>query len=340
MDISGEGSLPVEAPSQHQDEAEHTAELSMEDSPVQETFSAVEQQASVEEEHITSQQDQQVQLDAQLDDLAVARELEGNVAQSTPTLNVIQDLPSESQSFVEASLPQDNPEPTVSDNQYQQVQNMPMDATVRRPSAPPEPPKSEYETLSEHLTKDPFDGTAWQALTTLADHSGNLEMIANAYDRLLEVFPNTPSAQIAYLTHFLTPTNFPKAEALFSRFLRPSPSVELWTFYLIYVRRVNPNPTEPAARQTIKKAYEFALNHVGHDKDSGEIWRDYIDFLKSGETSTTWDAQQKMDALRSAYHRAVVVPVENVESIWRELDAFETNLNKITVCSIGIFLRI
>ncbi len=43
-----------------------------------------------------------------------------------------------------------------------------------------------------------------------------------------------------------------------------------------------------------------------------------------------------MDALRSAYHRAVVVPIENVESIWRELDTFETNLNKITVRSIGV----
>ena len=47
--------------------------------------------------------------------------------------------------------------------------------------------------------------------------------------------------------------------------------------------RVNPNPTDVNARQTIKKAYEFALNHVGQDKDSGEIWRDYIDFLKSAE---------------------------------------------------------
>ena len=30
-------------------------------------------------------------------------------------------------------------------------------------------------------------------------------------------------------------------------------------------------------------AYEFTLNHVGQDKDSSEIWIDYIQFIKSGE---------------------------------------------------------
>lgn len=94
---------------------------------------------------------------------------------------------------------------------------------------------------------------------------------------------------------------------------------------------MNPNPNDPNSRNTIKKAYEFALNHIGQDKDSGEIWKDYIDFLKSSETHTTWDAQQRMDALRSVYHRAVVVPIENVEALWRDLDAFENSLNKITV---------
>ena len=33
----------------------------------------------------------------------------------------------------------------------------------------------------------------------------------------------------------------------------------------------------------MRKAYEYALNHIGHDKDSNEIWTDYIQFLKSGE---------------------------------------------------------
>ena len=37
----------------------------------------------------------------------------------------------------------------------------------------------------------------------------------------------------------------------------------------------------PGSRDNVPKANEFALSHVGPDKDSGEIWRDY--FLRSGE---------------------------------------------------------
>jgi cleavage stimulation factor subunit 3 len=38
-----------------------------------------------------------------------------------------------------------------------------------------------------------------------------------------------------------------------------------------------------------------------------------------------------MDSLRKVYHRAVQIPLENVEKLWSELEAFENSLNKITV---------
>lgn len=37
-----------------------------------------------------------------------------------------------------------------------------------------------------------------------------------------------------------------------------------------------------------------------------------------------------MDALRKVYHRAVQIPLDNVEGLWQELETFETNLNRIT----------
>ena len=39
----------------------------------------------------------------------------------------------------------------------------------------------------------------------------------------------------------------------------------------------------PSTRDIVRKSYEFALNHVGQDKESGDIWNDYIQFLKAGE---------------------------------------------------------
>ena len=50
-------------------------------------------------------------------------------------------------------------------------------------------------------------------------------------------------------------------------------------------RRLNSGPD---AREIIRKAYDFALNHVGQDKDSGDIWTAYIQFLRSGEVCDTY----------------------------------------------------
>lgn len=42
------------------------------------------------------------------------------------------------------------------------------------------------------------------------------------------------------------------------------------------------NPA-PATKDTVRKAYEFALTHIGHDKESSSIWTEYIQFLKQGD---------------------------------------------------------
>ena len=47
------------------------------------------------------------------------------------------------------------------------------------------------------------------------------------------------------------------------------------------------NNVGSAQRDDVRKSYEFTLNHVGQDKDSGEIWSDYIQFLQSGEVCPT-----------------------------------------------------
>jgi cleavage stimulation factor subunit 3 len=41
-----------------------------------------------------------------------------------------------------------------------------------------------------------------------------------------------------------------------------------------------------------------------------------------------------MDATRRAYRRVIAIPVMNVEALWRDYDAFENGLSRITVISI------
>ncbi|KAG8917680.1 mRNA 3'-end-processing protein rna14 [Tulasnella sp. 417] len=161
-------------------------------------------------------------------------------------------------------------------------------------------PLTPMQDAQARIAKNIHDHDAWKDYLSVAENTADLDTIRDAYEEALKAFPNTASLQIAYLNHFLTPPLFQRAEALFARFLRPSPSVELWKFYLTYVRRINTNTSDPTIRDIVRKAYEFALAHVGHDMDSGQIWRDYIDFLKNAlDSRTTWDAQQKMDSLRT-----------------------------------------
>lgn len=130
--------------------------------------------------------------------------------------------------------------------------------------------------------------------------------------------------------------NFVEAEKLFGRCLRTVPNVKLLTVYLNYIRRRNDLNNDPTgvARQTITQSYEFVLDTIGIDRESGGIWQDYVQFVKNAPgdiRGTSWKDQQKMDQVRSVYHRAIAIPMSSVNNLWKEYDQFEMSLNKLTV---------
>lgn len=141
--------------------------------------------------------------------------------------------------------------------------------------------------------------------------------------------------------------NFVNAEQLFGRCLMTVPNVKLWTVYLNYIRRRNDlnNDSNGQARRTVTQSYEFVIDNIGVDRDSGNIWQDYVQFIKSGPGQiggTGWQDQQKMDQLRKAYHRAINVPMSTVNNLWKDYDQFEMALNKVTVrlCYPSIMVRL
>lgn len=128
--------------------------------------------------------------------------------------------------------------------------------------------------------------------------------------------------------------NFPEAEQIFAKSIKDVPNVNLWTKYLDYIRRRNDlNDPSGQPRQIVASVFEFVIDNIGLDKDSGKIWAEYIQFLKSGPGSvggSQWQDQQKMDQLRKAYQRSIVVPIANVNTLWKEYGEFEMGLNKLT----------
>lgn len=135
--------------------------------------------------------------------------------------------------------------------------------------------------------------------------------------------------------------NMSNVERIFQRILFSLPNLHLWSTYLSHVRRLNDINTDPSGhkRQVVTQAFELVLDHIGMDKDSGYIWQDYIQLLKSKPGNvggSTWQEQQKMDQLRKAYQRAIKVPTQATQALWKEYDQFEMSINKLTV---GIILQ-
>ncbi|KAH9811625.1 hypothetical protein DFH28DRAFT_1084886 [Melampsora americana] len=196
----------------------------------------------------------------------------------------------------------------------------------------PQPLLSRLATLKQRVEKNRMDGEAWLELIADAEKKGDLEKTREVYKSFLSNFPDAAPQWIAYADLELGHGHFPEVEQIFSHCLRSSVSVELWAFYLNYIRRVNPVEGDKAAasRTIIISAYEFSLNHIGIDRESGSIWIDYISILKAGEASGTWQEQQKMDSLRKVYQRAVCIPLNNIEQLWKDYDAFENQMSKMT----------
>lgn len=197
---------------------------------------------------------------------------------------------------------------------------------------------SPREALESTLAAEPRNPEAWRSLIDLALRMHDMADIRRVYDRFFDVYPNASAEWIAYAELELAQSNFAQVDAIFMRCLRSTLSLDLWKFYLAYTRRVNPLPpytgeehsARDQTRRVLEGAYEFALKYVGWDHESSSIWQDYIALIRSREANGSWQEGQKMDQLRRVYQRAVSVPLDSVEAIWREYDAYENGLNKVT----------
>ncbi|KKY15038.1 putative cfia complex component [Phaeomoniella chlamydospora] len=189
--------------------------------------------------------------------------------------------------------------------------------------------------LEDRIKEDPRgDLDAW--LNLIREHRDrNKQNEARAvYDRFFKLFPSAGEQWTSRAHWESANNNLFYVEQVFQNSLLTVPYVGLWSAYLQYVRRRNNVLTDPDGRayKTIAESFDFALKMVGMDKDSGSIWQEYIDFLKSGPGNvggTGWQDTQKMDSLRAAYQKAICVPTSALNSLWKEYEGFEMSLSKI-----------
>ncbi|RUP17503.1 hypothetical protein BC936DRAFT_139445 [Jimgerdemannia flammicorona] len=157
------------------------------------------------------------------------------------------------------------------------------------PAAPVVKLPDKTEKLEARIAQDVFDVDAWVSLLSEVQAKGDLDKIRDTYERFLKQFPTSSRHWLSYLELELKLANFTEVESLFTRCLKTVLSVDLWKFYLNYIRRINSGDNGaapgPESRAIVEKAYEYVLNNVGLDKDAGAVWGDYLFFLKTGEVS-------------------------------------------------------
>ncbi|KAF2666956.1 hypothetical protein BT63DRAFT_427369 [Microthyrium microscopicum] len=209
-------------------------------------------------------------------------------------------------------------------------------ANYASPLPKPRSSKDAVGILEDRIKEDSRgDIEAWFGLISEYRSKGKFDDARAVYDRYFKLFPSDAELWIQWLDMELENSEFFRVDSIFHRALVHLPHVQLWSKYLDYVRRRNNlnNDADGKARQIVSQAYEFVLQTLGIDKDAGVLWREYIDFLKSGPGTpggTGWQDQQKMDTLRKAYRQAIAIPTQQVESIWKEYYMFETQLNNVT----------
>ncbi|KAM0509145.1 Cleavage stimulation factor subunit 3 [Verticillium nonalfalfae] len=190
--------------------------------------------------------------------------------------------------------------------------------------------------LEDRIKEDPRgDMDAWLALFAELRRLSQVDALRQAYDRFVTTFPQAADIWVEWIKLELDSMNTTAAEALFQRSLLTVSDVQLWTTYINYIRRRNDLSNDPngQARQVISQSYEFIIDNVGMDRESGSLWKDWIQFIKSGPGvvgGPGWQDQQKMDQLRKAYHRAITVPMSALTELWKDYDQFELGLNKAT----------
>ncbi|XP_041351773.1 cleavage stimulation factor subunit 3-like [Gigantopelta aegis] len=197
------------------------------------------------------------------------------------------------------------------------------------PALPPE----EVGYIADKLVKAerriaacPWDTEAWSILIRDAQMK-KIEEARIIYERLVEQFPNAGKYWKIYIEQELKLKNYERVEKLFQRCLIKVLNIDLWKLYLNYIKETK--GSLPSYREKMAQAYDFALEKIGMDIMSYQLWNEYITFLKSVEAVGSYAENQRITAVRKVYQRGVVNPMINIEILWKDYCNYENSINPL-----------
>jgi len=174
------------------------------------------------------------------------------------------------------------------------------------------------------LAEDPHDVDSWVLLIKHCQ-CRSIDEARETYEELVATFPTSGRYWKAYIEQEIRARNYERVELLFQRCLIRVLSIELWKTYLLYVKETKASLT--TYKEKMAQAYDFALDKMGLDIQSFSLWSDYIKFLKGVDAVGNFAENQKIAAIRKVYQRAVINPMINIETLWKDYCSFEQSIN-------------
>ncbi|KAM3574200.1 hypothetical protein VYU27_003841 [Nannochloropsis oceanica] len=195
-----------------------------------------------------------------------------------------------------------------------------------------------------------WDVRAWTAILSEAQtqRSGRAIALRDVYKLATRQFPTMATLWKDWLEHEMRQGNFAEVDNIFRQCLLEVPSVDLYLLYVARVRKTNPASLGDGAspdvvaeqRERVTAAFELAVRQVGVLVDAAPLWWDYIRYVEAwrdeggredgGSYGAVAEAGSKIATLRKVYHRAVLVPLDGLDELWRAYEAWEKGLNEHT----------
>ncbi|XP_040184228.1 cleavage stimulation factor subunit 3 isoform X1 [Rana temporaria] len=189
------------------------------------------------------------------------------------------------------------------------------------------------------LEDNPYDLDAWSILIREAQNQP-IDKARKTYERLVAQFPSSGRFWKLYIEAEVKAKNYDKVEKLFQRCLMKVLHIDLWKCYVSYVRetkgklpsynagfRLQDDEARKCFMEKMAQAYDFALDKIGMEIMSYQIWVDYINFLKGVEAVGSYAENQRITAVRRVYQRGCVNPMINIEQLWRDYNKYEEGIN-------------
>ena len=177
------------------------------------------------------------------------------------------------------------------------------------------------------IDSDPWDINSWLLFLHEVEegHGGGLSVI-EAYHRFLERFPRAAKYWKILAGYHVKAKNYPAAEEVFVKaFASKCRNVELWLAYIAMIRAkiLNGGRESGHDMKPVEVAFEKAVENVGTSLDAWALWRAYVDFIRDRKDWPDSGDGRRLAAFRKIYQKAVCIPQDNLDTLWREYEVLE-----------------